>query len=119
MAISSNDYLVLQQTISGQIRKTTVGNLLAEVDPGVQTLGELTDVNLALLQDEQMLVYNQGTGNWEPQNIPEGVDLTNYLQKPGATGIWLINEDGAGTITYQPFETVFQAQDIDGGEYAT
>ena len=118
MAISSNDYLVLQQTLSGQIRKTTVGNLLAQVEPTVEELNDLSDVDLTLLSDGQMLVYNGGTGKWGPADIPEGVDLTNYLEKPGSQGTWLINEDGAGTITYQPFENVFQSQDIDGGEYA-
>lgn len=118
MAIENSDLLVLQQTTSGQIRKATVGALLATVAPPTvpENISDLDDVDTSGVTDGQMLVYS--TDTWVTQDIPAGVDLSNYLQKPGSTGEFLVVEDGAGAITYsqstalQPGEAATPAQGL-------
>ena len=114
MAIESNDYLVLQQRASGLIHKTTVQNLLdqVQVPASVEKISDLNDVDTTAVTDGQMLVYD--TDKWVPQDVPEGVDLGNYLQKPGSDGTWVIVQSG-NAITYETLDS----QTFDGGEYAT
>ena len=110
MAIENADLLVLRQNATGEIRKATVGALLNQVViPTVpDEISDLNDVDTSGVTDGQMLVYS--TDTWVPQDIPEGVDLSNYLQKPGSDGSFVIVEN-SGTISY--------SDSIDGGEYAT
>ena len=109
MAIENADLLVLRQNSSGEIRKATVGALLNQVViPTVpEEIGDLDDVDTSGVTDGQMLVYS--TDTWVPQDIPGGVDLSNYLQKPGSDGSFVIVEN-TGAISYSDI--------IDGGEYA-
>lgn len=104
MAIENADLLVLRQNATGEIRKATVGALLANVT--TNDIGDLNDVDTSGVTDGQMLVY--ATDTWVTQDIPAGVDLSNYLQKPGTDGSFVIVETG-GTISY--------SDGIDGGEY--
>ena len=111
MAIESNDLMVLQKAGGGELRKATISALLGQVPapPAPPTeLNDLDDINTSGVADGQMLVYN--TDTWVPQDIPEGVDLSNYLQKPGSDGSFVIVEN-SGAITY--------SDAIDCGEYAT
>ena len=110
MAIENNDLFVLQKSGGGELRKATVAALLADVvTPAVpDEISDLSDVNTTGVTDGQMLVYS--TDTWVPQDIPAGADLSNYLQKPGSEGSFVINEAADGTITY--------VEAIDGGEYA-
>lgn len=112
MAIESNDFLVLQKGIRGELRKASVQALL-ESTSADKSLNDLTDVDTSSVTNGQMLVYV--TDEWVTQDIPEGVDLSNYLQKPGSEGDFIITEAADGTISY----TAFSALEIDGGEYAT
>ena len=105
MAIENSDYLVLQKGIAGELRKASVQALL-EASPD-KSINDLTDVDTSAVTDGQMLVYT--TDTWVPQDIPAGPDLSNYLQKPGSEGDFVISEGADGTITYN---------EIDGGEYA-
>jgi hypothetical protein len=70
------------------------------IQPVPEKISDLDDVNTSGVADGQMLVYS--TDTWVPQNIPTPptVDLTNYLQKPGSTGEFLVVESGSGVITY-------------------
>ena len=110
MAIENNDLFVLQKSGGGELRKATVAALLSDVvTPAVpDEISDLSDVNTTGVTDGQMLVYS--TDTWVPQDIPAAADLSNYLQKPGSEGSFVINEAADGTITY--------AEAIDGGEYA-
>ena len=109
MAIENNDLLVLQKNGGGELRKATVAALLSEVvTPTVpDEISDLSDVDTAGVTDGQYLVYS--TDTWVAQDLPAGQDLSNYLQKPGSEGSFVINEAADGTITYS---------EIDGGEYA-
>ena len=111
MAIENSDILVLQKGIAGELRKASVQALL-EASPD-KSINDLTDVDTTGVVDGQMLVYS--TDEWVPQDIPGGVDLSNYLQKPGSVGDFIINEAADGSITYTAFSTL----EIDGGEYAS
>ena len=94
MAIENSDYLVLQKGIAGELRKASVQALL-EASPD-KSINDLTDVDTSAVTDGQMLVYT--TDTWVPQDIPSGVDLSNYLQKPGSEGDFVISEAADGTI---------------------
>ena len=112
MAIENNDLFVLQKNGGGELRKASVAALLSEVVTPVlpvvpEEISDLSDVDTAGVTDGQMLVYS--TDTWVPQDTPASVDLSNYLQKPGAEGNFVISEAADGTITYS---------EIDGGEYA-
>ena len=109
MAIENNDLLVLQKNGGGELRKATVAALLSEVVPPVvpDEISDLSDVDTTGVTDGQYLVYS--TDTWIAQDLPAGQDLSNYLQKPGSEGSFVINESADGTITYG---------EIDGGEYA-
>ena len=110
MAIENNDLMVLQKAGGGEPRKATFGALLNNfILPEVPTeLSDLDDINTGGVADGQMLVYD--TDTWVPQDVPEGVDVSNYLQKPGSDGTFVIVEN-SGAITY--------SDAIDCGEYAT
>lgn len=112
MAIENNDLFVLQKSGGGELRKASVAALLADVVTPVlpdvpEELSDLTDVSDTAPADGQVLKWS-GT-EWAPAD-DEMRDLTNYLEKPGSEGSFVINEAADGTITY--------AQAIDGGEYA-
>ena len=112
MAIENNDLFVLQKSGGGELRKATVAALLADVVTPVlpdvpEELSDLNDVSDTEPTNGQVLKWS-GT-EWEPAD-DEMRDLTNYLQKPGSEGSFVINEAADGTITYG---------EIDGGEYAS
>ena len=111
MAVENNDLLVLQKNGGGELRKATVAALLSNVVPptGVEELNDLNDVDTTSVTDGQILVYD--TDTWVTQDLPPAQDLSNYLQKPGTEGDFVINESADGTITY--------SNEIDGGVYAT
>ena len=111
MAIENNDLFVLQKSGGGELRKATVGAVLAQVVTPVvpEEISDLNDVDTSGVTDGQILVYD--TDTWVSQDFPAPQDLSNYLQKPGSEGSFVINEAADGTITY--------AEAIDGGEYAT
>lgn len=111
MAIESNDFLVLQKGIRGELRKASVQALL-ESTSADKSLNDLTDVDTSSVTNGQMLVYV--TDEWVPQDIPEGVDLSTYLQKPGSEGTFVIAEDADGNITYANYAPI---EEIDGGTY--
>ena len=111
MAIENNDLFVLQKSGGGELRKASVGAVLAQVVTPVvpEEISDLNDVDTSGVTNGQILVYD--TDTWVSQDFPEAQDLSNYLQKPGTEGSFVINEAADGTSTY--------AGAIDGGEYAT
>ena len=111
MAIENNDLFVLQKGGGGELRKATVAALLADVVTPVlpdvpEELADLDDVSDTAPADGQVLKWD-GT-EWSPAD-DEMRDLTNYLQKPGEEGDFIISEAADGTITY--------SETIDCGEY--
>ena len=98
MAIENNDLLVLQKNGGGELRKATVAALLSEVvTPAVpDEISDLSDVDTTGVTNGQYLVYD--TDTWVAQDLPAGQDLSNYLQKPGSEGSFVINEAADGTI---------------------
>ena len=115
MAIENNDLFVLQKSGGGELRKASVAALLADVVNPVlpdvpEELADLSDVSDTAPADGQVLKWD-GT-EWAPAD-DEMRDLTNYLQKPGEEGDFIISEAADGTITY----TAFSDLEIDGGTY--
>ena len=111
MAIENNDLFVLQKSGGGELRKASVAALLADVVTPVlpdvpEELADLSDVSDTAPADGQVLKWD-GT-EWAPAD-DEMRDLTNYLQKPGEEGDFIISEAADGTITY--------SETIDCGEY--
>lgn len=111
MAIENNDLFVLQKGGGGELRKATVAALLADVVTPVlpdvpEELADLNDVSDTAPADGQVLKWS-GT-EWAPAD-DEVRDLSNYLQKPGSEGDFIISEAADGTITY--------SETIDCGEY--
>lgn len=39
----------------------------------IDTLGELTDVNLTGLKDKQIIIYDESSGTWVPADLPEAI----------------------------------------------
>lgn len=112
MAIENDDLLVLQKNTGGELRKATIGALLAEVThPDIpNVISDLSDVSDTVAGNGQVLAWN-GT-EWAPAN--ETIqNLDNYLTKPGEEGDFVVSEAADGTITY----TAFSDLDIDAGEY--
>ena len=111
MAIENNDLFVLQKSGGGELRKATVAALLADVVTPVlpdvpEELSDLSDVSDADPASGQVLKWDGS--EWAPAD-DEMRDLTNYLQKPGSEGDFIISEAADGTITY--------SETIDCGEY--
>lgn len=111
MAIENNDLFVLQKSVGGELRKATVAALLADVVTPVlpdvpEELADLNDVSDTAPVDGQVLKWDGS--EWAPAD-DEVRDLTNYLQKPGSEGDFIISEAADGTITY--------SETIDCGTY--
>ena len=108
MAIENNDLFVLQKSGGGELRKASVAALLADVVTPVvpEELADLNDVSDTAPADGQVLKWDGG--EWAPAD-DEVRDLSNYLQKPGNEGDFIISEAADGTITY--------SETIDGGTY--
>ena len=108
MAIENNDLFVLQKGGGGELRKASVAALLADVVTPVvpEELADLNDVSDTAPADGQVLKWDGG--EWAPAD-DEVRDLSNYLQKPGNEGDFIISEAADGTITY--------SETIDGGTY--
>ena len=114
MAIENNDLFVLQKGGGGELRKASVAALLADavtpilpVIPDIpEKISDLDDVSDTVPADGQVLKWN-GT-EWSPAD-DDMRDLSNYLQKPGTEGDFIISEAADGTITY--------SETIDGGTY--
>ena len=116
MAIQNEDLFVLQKGGGGELRKASVSALLAEVVtpalPDVpEKLADLDDVSDTAPGNGQVLKWDGA--EWAPAD-DEVRDLSNYLQKPGEEGDFVISEAADGTITY----TAFSDLEIDGGTYA-
>ena len=112
MAIENNDLFVLQKGGGGELRKATVAALLNEavtpIIPDVpEKISDLDDVSDAAPGNGQVLKWDGA--EWSPAD-DEVRDLSNYLEKPGTEGTFVINEAADGTITY--------VEAIDGGEYS-
>jgi hypothetical protein len=111
MAIENNDLFVLQKSGGGELRKATVAALLADVVTPVlpdvpEELSDLSDVSDADPASGQVLKWDGS--EWAPAD-DEMRDLSNYLEKPGSEGDFIISEAADGTITY--------SETIDCGEY--
>ena len=111
MAIENNDLFVLQKGGGGELRKATVAALLADVVTPVlpdvpEELADLNDVSDTAPADGQVLKWSGS--EWAPAD-DEMRDISNYLQKPGSEGDFIISEAADGTITY--------SETIDCGEY--
>lgn len=111
MAIENNDLFVLQKSGGGELRKASVAALLADVVTPVlpdvpEELADLNDVSDTTPADGQVLKWDGS--EWAPAD-DEMRDLSNYLQKPGTEGDFIISEAADGTITY--------SETIDGGTY--
>ena len=111
MAIESNDLFVLQKNGGGELRKATVAALLADavapIIPDIpEEISDLTDVSDTVPTNGQVLQWDGS--EWSPADN-DTADLTNYLEKPGVEGNFIISEAADGTITY--------SETIDGGEY--
>jgi hypothetical protein len=109
MAIENNDLFVVQKGTSGDLRKASVATLLSDViSPALpEVISDLNDVSDNAPSNGQVLKWN-GV-EWVPAD-DEVRDLSNYLEKPGREGTFVINESSDGTITY--------VEAIDGGEYS-
>ena len=110
MALDTNDIFPIYRGSDGTNRKATIGALLAQVGTVPVELSDLSDVDTFGVTDGQMLVWNDEDSEWQPVNVPEGVDLSGYLQKPGADGDYIISVSG-NTVSY--------SSEVDGGKYAT
>ena len=108
MAIQNEDLFVLQKGGGGELRKASVSALLAVgVAPVVpEELADLRDVSETVPSSGQVLKWDGS--EWAPAD-DEVRDLTNYLQKPGEEGDFVISEAADGTITY--------SDTVDGGTY--
>ena len=108
MAIQNEDLFVLQKGGGGELRKASVGALLADVVTPVvpEELADLSDVSDTAPGSGQVLKWDGS--EWAPAD-DEVRDLTNYLQKPGEEGDFVISEAADGTITY--------SDTVDGGTY--
>ena len=108
MAIQNEDLFVLQKGGGGELRKASVSALLADVVAPVvpEELADLSDVSDTDPSSGQVLKWDGS--EWAPAD-DEVRDLTNYLQKPGEEGDFVISEAADGTITY--------SDTVDGGEY--
>ena len=54
-----------------QVKKITIGTPIRKViGAAVQSLGDLTDVDLTGLTDGHILQYDAATGKWETTSIP-------------------------------------------------
>ena len=108
MAIQNEDLFVLQKGGGGELRKASVAALLADVVTPVvpEELSDLSDVSDTDPSSGQVLKWDGS--EWAPAD-DEVRDLTNYLQKPGEEGDFVISEAADGTITY--------SETIDCGEY--
>jgi len=111
MAIENNDLFVLQKSGGGELRKATVAALLADVVTPVlpdvpEELSDLSDVSDADPASGQVLKWDGS--EWAPAD-DEMRDLSNYLEKPGSEGDFIISEAADGTITY--------SETIDCGTY--
>ena len=111
MAIQNEDLFVLQKGGGGELRKASVSALLAEVVtpalPDVpEKLADLDDVSDTAPADGQVLKWDGA--EWAPAD-DEVRDLSNYLEKPGSEGDFIISEAADGTITY--------SETIDCGTY--
>jgi hypothetical protein len=111
MAIENNDLFVLQKSGGGELRKATVAALLADVVTPVlpdvpEELADLSDVSDTAPADGQVLKWDGS--EWAPAD-DEMRDLSNYLEKPGSEGDFIISEAADGTITY--------SETIDCGTY--
>ena len=59
-----------------QIKKITIGTPIRKViGASVQTLGDLTDVDLTGLTDDHILQYNSTTGRWEGTLLPQTLTI--------------------------------------------
>ena len=108
MAIQNEDLFVLQKGGGGELRKASVSALLADVVAPVvpEELADLSDVSDTAPGSGQVLKWDGS--EWAPAD-DEVRDLTNYLQKPGEEGDFVISEAADGTITY--------SDTVDGGTY--
>lgn len=61
-------------------------------------IANLTDVDLTGLQDGQILVYNNGTGNWETQDLPSGSNDRDIFQAIDIAGNTSISTSGYAAI---------------------
>ena len=110
MAIENDDLLVLQKNGGGGLRKATVQALLNEVvfpaPPTVpEELDDLNDVDLSGgVDDGQILQYTGGS--WGAVDLPEGADLSLYLEKPTDDGSFVVTKAG---------DTVGYSDTVDGG----
>ena len=98
MAIDNSDLLVIQQNASGQIRKATVGALLATVTPPAvpEKISDLDDVDTSAVTDGQMLIYS--TDTWVTQDVPAGVTLNDASETTkGILELATQDEVNAGT----------------------
>ena len=59
-----------------QIKKITIGTPIRKViGASVQTLGDLTNVDLTGLQDDHILQYNVSTGKFEVTLLPQTLTI--------------------------------------------
>lgn len=59
-----------------QIKKITIGTPIRKViGASVQTLGDLTDVDLTGLTNDHILQYNSTTGKWESTLLPQTLTI--------------------------------------------
>ena len=59
-----------------QIKKITIGTPIRKVIGAcVQTLGDLTNVDLTGLQDDHILQYNASTGKFEVTSLPASLTI--------------------------------------------
>ena len=59
-----------------QIKKITIGTPIRKViGASVQTLGDLTNVDLTGLQDDHILQYNAATGKFEVTSLPASLTI--------------------------------------------
>ena len=91
-------------------RKASIGALLTRIGDIPTELSDLSDIDTFGVTDGQMLVWNDGASEWQPVDVPDGVDVSNFLEKPSTDGDFIVSR-ASGITTY--------SDEVDGGEYAT
>ena len=91
--------LVLADSISGAHKNTIKNNLDIGATPS--TTDDLDDVSAAATNDGEILIYNSGTGDYDPATITGGDNVTVTNSAGGIE----ISADGGG-LTYTPLATL-------------
>jgi len=67
-----------------QVKKVTIGTPIRKVTgAAAQTLGDLTDIDISAIVDNQLLQYDAAAGKWNNTSTVVGVDVFAGAEEPG------------------------------------